>query len=184
MGQGTGLGLATVFGIVEQHKGWIDVYSEVGRGATFRVYLPRCAKTSDPISFWPSWTPHRGGNETILLVEDEATLRASLRIALSRLGYRVLEASAGDGALEVWRQHHDEIRLLLTDLVMPGGMTGKELAERLLQQDPKLKVIYCSGYSLEVAGKGLLLKDGVNFLPKPFQSQKLAQIIRHRLEEG
>ena len=142
MGQGTGLGLATVFGIVEQHKGWIDVYSEVGRGATFRVYLPRCAKTSDPISFWPSWTPHRGGNETILLVEDEATLRASLRIALSRLGYRVLEASAGDGALEVWRQHHDEIRLLLTDLVMPGGMTGKELAERLLQQDPKLKVIY------------------------------------------
>ena len=110
-------------------------------------------------------------------------LRASVRIALSRLGYRVLEAVHRRRGLEVWKQHRDEIRLLLTDLVMPGGMTGKELAEQLLQQNPKLKVIYSSGYSAEVAGKDLLLEEGVNFLAKPFQTHKLAQTIRRRMDQ-
>jgi CheY-like chemotaxis protein len=125
----------------------------------------------------------QGGKETILLAEDEVALRAVVRTALSRLGYRVLEAANGPAALAVWQQHRDEIHLLLTDLVMPGEMSGKELAGQLLQQNPKLKVIYASGYSVEVAGKDLLLEDGVNFLAKPFQTSKLAQTIRRRLDQ-
>ena len=183
VGEGTGLGLATVFGIVQQHQGWIKVYSEVGRGTTFRVYLPRQTKTSDTAFFWSPPAAIRGGKETILLVEDELPVRTALRIALSRLGYRVLEAAAGTAALAVWKQHPGEIQLLLTDLVMPGGMTGKALAAQLLQANPKLKVIYASGYSVEVAGQDLRLEDGVNFLAKPFQTDKLAQTIRKRLDQ-
>jgi two-component system cell cycle sensor histidine kinase/response regulator CckA len=119
-----------------------------------------------------------------LLVEDEPPVRAVARIALKRLGYRVLEASKGDEALAIWKQHRDEIRLLLSDLVMPGGMNGKELARQLLQQEPKLKVIYTSGYSVEVAGEDLVLEDGVNFMAKPFQTHKLAQTIRKRLDQS
>ena len=94
----------------------------------------------------------------------------------------MLEAANGVEALEVWKQHRDEINLLLTDLVMPGGMSGKELAEQLLKENPKLKVIYASGYSAEVAGKDFPLKEGVNFLTKPFETQKLAKIIRDNLD--
>ena len=184
VGKGTGLGLATVFGIVQQHKGWIKIDTEVNRGTTFRVYLPRPTKTPDT-TFLRSWLEtERGGTETILLVEDEPALRTTMRAALSRLGYRVLEASSGDEALEVWRQHRDEIHLLLTDLVMPGGITGKDLAVRLLKQNSKLKVIYTSGYSAEIADKELILEDGVNFLTKPFVLQKLAQIIRKLLDQN
>ena len=184
VGKGTGLGLATVFGIVQQHQGWINVYSEVGRGTTFRVYLPRQTNTSDTEFFRASLGFNRGGKETILLVEDEAALRAAVRMTLSRLGYRVLEAATGTEALAVWQQHAGEIQLLLTDMVMPGGMTGKELAEVFLQEDPKLKVIYASGYSAEIAGRDFLVEEGVNFLTKPFQGHKLAQIIRQNLDSS
>jgi two-component system cell cycle sensor histidine kinase/response regulator CckA len=182
VGKGTGLGLATVFGIVQQHNGWIDVYSEVGHGTTFRIYLPRLAKTPDQKFVSPATGPSRGGNETILLVEDEPSLRASVRSVLTRLGYNVLEASDSVSALEVWKSHRDEIRLLLTDMVMPGGMTGKDLGERLLKENPKLKVIYASGYNAEVAGNNFPLQEGVNFLTKPFQAQKLAQTVRQKLD--
>jgi PAS domain S-box-containing protein len=182
VGKGTGLGLATVFGIVQQHKGWVNVYSEVGRGTTFRIYLPRLAKTSGQKFVPTAAEPARGGNETILFVEDELSLRASVRNVLSRLGYRVLEASDGASALEVWKQNRDEIHLLLTDMVLPGGINGKELGERLLKENPKLKVIYASGYSAEVASKDFPLEEGVNFLTKPFQAQKLAQTVRQKLD--
>ena len=123
-----------------------------------------------------------GGNETILLAEDDPFLRASVSKALSQLGYRVLEAVNGIEALEIWKQRRDEIHLLLTDLVMPGGMNGKDLGERLLKENPKLKVIYTSGYSAEVAGKDFHLREGVNFLAKPFEAGKLAQTVRQKLD--
>ncbi len=198
VGKGTGLGLATVFGIVQPHLGWINVYSEVGRGTTFRVYLPRLARISDQKFVAPTEEEMPGGKETILVVEDEPKLRASVINLLTGLGYKVLEAFDGADALEVWRKHRnqirptkkawdqqlDEIHLLLTDLVMPGGMTGKDLGEELLKENPKLKVIYVSGYSTEVAGKDFPLQEGINFLTKPFQAQKLAQTIRNCLNGG
>jgi CheY-like chemotaxis protein len=124
----------------------------------------------------------RGGHETILLAEDDPALRVAVRKALSQLGYRILEAPTGVKALEVWNANRDEISLLLTDLVMPDGMTGKALAQRLLQENSKLKVIYMSGYSAEVVGKDFPFTEDVNFLTKPFPAQKLAQTIRNCLD--
>ncbi|MGC9943460.1 MAG: PAS domain S-box protein [Verrucomicrobiota bacterium] len=184
VGKGTGLGLATVFGIIQQHKGWITVYSKVDQGTTFRIFLPRLTKSSDTNFIQFSAASIRGGTETVLVVEDEPTMRSAMRITLSRLGYHVLEAATGAEALAMWQQHREEIRLLLTDMVMPGGMTGRDLAQQILQQDPKLKVIYASGYAAEIAGQDLLLKAGVSFLAKPFQTQKLAQTIRQCLDQN
>jgi len=182
VGKGTGLGLATVFGILQQHQGWVDVHSEVSHGTAFRVYVPRLARNATSTSSQPTLISMRGGNETILLVEDDSSLRASVRKNISQLGYRLLEAPTGVKALEVWQQNRDKISLLLTDLVMPDGMTGKELAQRVLQESPGLKVIYMSGYSAEVVGKDFPLEEGDNFLAKPFQVSKLAQAIRKQLD--
>jgi PAS domain S-box-containing protein len=182
VGKGTGLGLATVFGIVQQHQGWINVSSEAGRGTMFQIYLPCLARKAAPKSSPSALTEMRGGNETILLVEDDPTLRFSVRKALSQLGYRILEAPTGVKAIEVWKENRNEIRLLLTDLVMPDGMTGKDLAQRLFQENSKLKAIYMSGYSAEVVGKDFQLLEGVNFLTKPFQAEKLAQTVRECLD--
>jgi len=182
VGKGTGLGLATVFGIVQQHQGWINVYSEVNHGTTFRIYLPRLAKNTISKTSQPALAEMRGGQETILLVEDDPSLRLSVRTALTQLGYRILEAPTGVKALEVWNQNRDQIGVLLTDLVMPDGMNGKDLAQRLRQENPKLRAIYMSGYSAEVAGKDFPLEEGVNFLTKPFQIAKLAQAIRAKLD--
>jgi CheY-like chemotaxis protein len=118
-----------------------------------------------------------------LLAEDDPSLRLYVRKAVSQFGYRVLEAPTGVKALEVWKENRDEIRLLLTDLLMPGGMNGKDLAQQLLQENAKLKVIYMSGYGAEVVGKDFPLKEGDNFLSKPFKALKLAQTIREKLDE-
>ena len=181
VGKGTGLGLATVFGIVQQHQGWINVYSEVSKGTTFRIYLPRLTGNV-AIKSAPALAAMRGGHETILLAEDEPALRLAVRKNLTQLGYRILEAPTGVKALEVWQENRNEISLLLTDLVMPDGITGIDLAQRLLQENPKLKVIYMSGYSAEVVGKDFPFAEDVNFLTKPFPAQKLAQTIRDRLD--
>ena len=183
IGKGTGLGLATLFGIVQQHHGWVDVSSQVDQGTTFRVYLPQLADLPVAKTLPAGATTLRGGNETILLVEDDIFLRPSLCKSLSRLGYRVLEAGNGVEALEIWRQHRHEIMLVLTDLIMPGGMNGKELGTRLLEENPELKVIYASGYSADIIGKDFPLVEGVNFLVKPFQMHKLAQALRHNLDK-
>jgi PAS domain S-box-containing protein len=182
VGKGTGLGMATVYGIVQQHHGWINVYSEVGQGTTFRVYLPHPDTMAEQKPAQPALSSARGGNETILLVEDESALRILVRDVLTRLGYRVLEASTGLKALAVWKQTRREVHLLLTDLVMPDDMTGMELAQQLLQDSPQLKVIYTSGYSQAIAGKNISLQEGVNFLPKPFDPFKLAQTVRASLD--
>jgi two-component system cell cycle sensor histidine kinase/response regulator CckA len=183
-GKGTGLGLATIFGIVEQHNGWLSVYSETNQGTTFRIYLPLLIKTTNSVTLSESPVHTRGGNETILLVEDEASLREAVKITLSRLGYRLLEASNADEALKIWSLHHDQIRLLLTDLVMPGKINGKELAEQILQQNPRLKVIYTSGYSAEIINKDFPVEVGVNFLTKPFEFHLLVKTIRDNLDQS
>jgi CheY-like chemotaxis protein len=182
VGKGTGLGLATVFGIVQQHGGWVNVYSEVGHGTTFRIYLPRL--TDLPVVTPEPYVPEaiRGGQETILMVEDDAFLHSSVHKILSELGYHVLEAFNGVEALKIWEQQGEAVQLLLTDLVMPGGMTGKLLGEKMLAQNPKLKVIYISGYSAAIASKDFPLEEGVNYLTKPFSSQRLAQLVRKRLD--
>ncbi len=183
-GKGTGLGLATVFGIVQQHEGWVDVYSEVGRGTVFRVYLPRLAGDELAAAELPSREIPQGRNETILLVEDEASLRSLEAGILAQLGYRVLEAPDAAIAMRLWQKHADEVELLFTDLVLPGAVNGKELAVELLQRKPTLKVIYASGYSVEVAGRDLPLEEGVNFVSKPFDLDQLAHVIRQRLDGG
>ncbi|HEV2330827.1 MAG TPA: response regulator [Verrucomicrobiae bacterium] len=181
-GKGTGLGLATVFGIVQQHQGWVSVYSEPGHGASFRIYLPQLARNAAQRPANQNGLEMRGGKETILLAEDDPILCASVHRALAKLGYTVLEARSGTRALETWKKNSSRIDLLLTDLVMPGGMTGKELGQQILTDNPKLKVIYMSGYSAEIVGRDFPLEEGFNFLVKPFQVEKLAAAIRARLD--
>jgi len=183
VGKGTGLGLATVFGIIQQHQGWIDVSSTPGCGSQFRIYLPLLTHpVPSQFALQPS-PPMRGGSETILLVEDDSSLRLVVRSTLSFLGYRIIEAANGSSALQLWSQNRAAIRLLLTDMVLPDGMNGRELAANLQSQEPNLKVIYSSGYSAEVAGADFPLHRGVNFIPKPYQISELASTIRNCLDK-
>ena len=182
LGKGTGLGLATVFGIVQQHHGWIEVQSEAGQGATFLIYLPKLPKPADPKGREPEIVVC-GGHETILVVEDDTSLRAINRMALTQLGYKVLEAVSGQEALEQWGQRLGEVDLVLTDLVMPGGKSGMDLVRAFHQTKPKLKVIFTSGYSPEIAGKDVALRQGFNFIPKPYTPRALGQIVRDRLNQ-
>jgi len=183
VGKGTGLGLATVYGIVKQHQGWVEVESQPGKGATFRVFLPL---SSGPGGKAPedqsAQALVRGGTETILVVEDEGPLRELVCRYLGRCGYRILQAETGAKAMELWHGHRDEIDLVLTDLVMPDRMNGRELAERLWAERPQLKVLFTSGYSAEVVGKDFVLRPGLNYLQKPFQPQKLALVVRDCLD--
>ncbi len=182
VGKGTGLGLATVYGIVKQHHGWIEIETETGRGTTFKVYLPaledvnreQVTKTVEPVV--------SGGNECILIVEDEKPVRELVSTLLRRRGYRVLEAESGQKALGVWNENKGQIDLVLTDMVMPDRMTGWELAEKLQAERPGLKVIFTSGYSAEVVGREFVLQVGVNYLPKPYHPHTLARAIRERLD--
>ena len=182
-GKGTGLGLATVFGIVKQHEGWIEVHSQVGIGTTFTLFFPVSSKSTQKLCEPSEAIPQGTGTETILLAEDEPSLREMVQEILSLQGYRVLTAASGPAALEVWHREERRVDLLLTDIVMPGGMMGTDVAAELRRSNPGLKVIYTTGYSPGVSGSMHVLEEGVNFLPKPYSPSKLAEIIRKCLDK-
>jgi len=184
VGKGTGLGLATVHGIVQQHHGRITVSTEVGRGTTFRIYFPAVGGGKPDKGGLPGLARFPGGTETLLVVEDEFLVRVAVSKMLQRFGYTVLQAESGEAALKLWPQYKDQIRLLLTDVVMPGGLSGYELARQLQAEQPRLKVIYTSGYNGDLAGERPALTDGLNFLQKPYAPQKLAEALRKNLDPG
>ncbi len=182
VGKGTGLGLATVYGIVKQHHGWVQVRSELQVGTTFKIFLPTTTKGT-PLTEETLPAPKTaGGKETILVVEDEPALRNLVRGILQLYGYRVLEACHGKDALVVWSKHKEEICLLLTDMVMPEGMSGLELAEHLRNENPNLKVVYTSGYSLDLFSQKQKITEGVNFIAKPYKPPMLAKTVRDCLD--
>lgn len=181
IGQGTGLGLATVHGIVRQNEGHISVYSEPGQGTTFRIYFPRFAGTTADMGRTEGDNALRGGNETILLVEDERSIRVTAASFLQSFGYTVLVAETPGEALNLVSKYTDRIHLLVSDVVMPG-MSGRDLAERLIKKYPDLKCLYMSGYTANaIAHRGVLDKD-VNFLSKPFSRDVLIRKVREVLE--
>jgi CheY-like chemotaxis protein len=187
IGKGTGLGLSTVHAIVQQHQGWIEVASEAGHGSTFKIFLPVMANETAPEekaegAKGPVPAPNTG--ETILVVEDEATVRGMARLALEQAGYRVLEAADGQEAIAIWERAPRPIELLLTDMVMPNGLSGSELAKELQTRDPRLRTIFTTGYGSEAIRQDLHLKHGVNFLPKPYDAATLLKTIRLCLKHG
>jgi signal transduction histidine kinase/ActR/RegA family two-component response regulator len=182
VGKGTGLGLATVHGIVKLHNGWIEVESRVAMGSTFTIFLPASKARDEALPDLAARSPARGGGETILVVEDETALRGLMRGILQHYGYHILEAANAGEALAAFAQRGAEIDLLITDLVLPEGLGGDELARQLQLRRPGLKVIFTSGYSLDIAAQDLALREGVNFLQKPFQAAALARSVRGQLD--
>jgi two-component system, cell cycle sensor histidine kinase and response regulator CckA len=184
VGKGTGMGLATAYGIIKQHRGWIELDSQLGKGSTFRIFLPTTDKQLKPGEKAQAATPQAlGGNETILLVEDEELVREFVASLLCDSGYKVLQAGNGIEALDVWRQHSSHIDLLLTDVVMPQKMSGIELADKLRRENQQLRVIFTSGYSLELLDEHLRNRAEFNFLPKPYAPAKLKDLIRTCLDK-
>lgn len=187
-GKGTGLGLSTVYGIVKQHEGWVEVKSRKGEGTTFVVYLPSVAEAS-----WPQVDngPAKPGGVilkpadelAVLVVEDQPEVLKYICRALHRSGFEVHSANSGVEALQRWEEFAN-VDLLLTDLVMPGGVSGSMLAQRLVELKPSLKVIYCSGYSSEAVLNGALLNEGLNFISKPFTAGELLNTVHQALAPG
>ncbi len=187
VGKGTGLGLSTIHGIVKQHEGWIDVTSEMGHGSQFKIHLPACdaAPASVKSSLLDQQAlPEPGKGETVLVVEDEVAVRELACSALQKRGYQVLKAANGPEAISIWDRSTRPVDLLLTDMIMPCGMTGGELGRILQEKNPQLKVLYTSGYSPEILRKDALFVQGINFLPKPYDFPTLLKSVRTCLEGG
>ncbi|MFH0729908.1 MAG: PAS domain S-box protein [Pseudomonadota bacterium] len=183
VGEGTGLGLATVYGIVKQNNGFIDVCSESGRGTTFSIYLPRHVDNGVPGCKEAPVEPTGIGNETILLVEDEPAILKVTKMMFERLGYTVLAASTPSEAMHLAKTHSGEIHLLLTDVFMPG-MNGRDLARDLLSLHPDLKLLFMSGHEASIIAPHGMIEKGLHFIKKPFSRQALAAKAREALGKG
>jgi CheY-like chemotaxis protein len=175
--RGTGLGLATVYGIIKQHRGWITVQSQLGKGATFQIFLPASSARGGALQMTPTGQKVIGGAETLLVVEDEAPLLKLMQHILESHGYKVLGCSNGRQALATWGENKKRIDLLLTDLILPDGMAGTELARILQESKPALKVLYTSGYNAERLAKEFPPGVAVNLVQKPFHARKLAEMV-------
>ena len=177
-----GLGLATVYGILKQHDGWVEVESQPGQGTTFTFFVPLTDKLLEVAPPPPESNGTAGRRETILVVEDERSLREMICRALAQHGYNVCPASSGVEALTVWAERQGQFDLLLTDMIMPEGISGRALAQKLWAENPRLKVIYTSGYAMELTEESALEKDNVWFLAKPYELSKLSQLVRGCLD--
>jgi len=186
VGKGTGMGLAMVYGIVKQHQGWIEVESKLGTGSVFKVFLPvadqEAQKASESGTDLIRVAPVQ--SRTIFVVEDEAPLREMASTILKRLGHQVVVAQDGPEALRLWPQYRGKVDLLFTDMVMPGGMTGRELADRLLHENPRMHVIYSTGYSMDLFNSGVNLVEGVNCLLKPYDATALVRVVKKAFANG
>ncbi len=179
-GKGTGLGLSTVYGIIKQSGGYVFVQSEPGRGTALTIYLPRVDEPTEALTSPPATLTASGGSETILLVEDEDSVRQLVRETLETRGYRVLEAANGDSALAIAAAHSDPIHLVITDIVMPG-LSGHELVQQILPARPTAKVLYLSGYAEDAIASSSNLDGPKAFLQKPFTLQNLSRKVREVL---
>lgn len=180
--KGSGLSLAIVYGIIKQHKGWITATSEIERGTAFQIYLSVSAKKIKSVEIKPAERKPHPPTETILVVEDEPLLLELTRHFLESHGYKVIQAASGMEALTLWEANKNKINLLFTDVVMPGGMNGRQLAERLHAEQSQLKIVYTSGYSAGILGKNFVLQEGINFLQKPYHRRQLVKMIRDVLD--
>ena len=177
VGKGTGMGLATVLGIIQQHEGWIEADSQPGEGTTFRIYLPVTDRAMIAESA-PVAAPQRdGANDVILLVEDDEDVRSLARCVLEDAGYRVLEAADGHLAIAAWEKFTGRIDLLLTDMVMPGGLSGSDVAERFSAARPDSKILFSSGYSSDLFSGEINPRTGFNYLPKPYLARQLTDAV-------
>jgi CheY-like chemotaxis protein len=169
--------------VVTQLEGWIEVTSAVAHGSTLKIFLPTSQELSGPARS-DETSAICGGNETILVVEDEPAVREIMTLILRQHGYRVLEASDGPEAMKVWTEHNSEVDLLVTDIVMPNGVTGNTLADRLRAEKDDLKIIFSSGYSSDFGTVDTPLGEGVAFLQKPYKPEALARAVRHALDSA
>ena len=182
LGRGTGLGLAIIYGIVKQNKGYINVYSEVGRGTTVKIYLPLVEAGAEDAQNAEVQAPVQGGTETILLAEDNDAVRTLTQIVLSEFGYRVIEAADGEEALKKFLDNQDTINLLIIDVIMPRK-NGRAVYDEVKILRPDVKVLFTSGYPADLIQKEGVLEKGLNFLSKPSSPQALLRMVREVLDQ-
>jgi len=185
VGKGTGLGLSIVYGIIRQHNGYINVYSEKERGTTFRIYLPVVDVEAEALKAAPAHAlaPVSGGTETILLAEDDPVLRRLSKNVLEENGYRVIEAVDGDHALEQFTAHSGSVDLMVLDVIMPKK-TGKDVYDKIRTERPDIKALFMSGYTANIIHKSGILKEGIKLISKPFSPNKLLREVRAVLDRS